>query len=131
MSALVTSQRGRAPLVPPALLAFAVALLPAPRLAPAGEFSRCQEHTLQTGGAGQSLRHASLTDPECRSAWSQRLAWGPALRWRSHHSSTWKACLTPVCCEPAQRPGLSDPNTVVRRGSLLGCGVIMVSSRAL
>ena len=76
MSALVTSQRGRAPLVPPALLAFAVALLPAPRLAPAGEFSCCQEHTLQTGGAGQSLRHASLTDPECRSAWSQRLAWG-------------------------------------------------------
>ena len=74
---------------------------------------------------------ASRRVPECRSAWSQRLAWGPALRWRSHHSSTWKACLTPVCCEPAQRPGLSDPSTVVHRGSLLGCGAIMVSSRAL
>lgn len=112
MSALVTPQRGRALWVPPALLAFAATLLPALHLAPAGELSRRQEHSLQTGGAGQSL-HASLTDPECCSAWSQRLARGPALRWTSHHSSTWKACLTSVCCEPAQSPGLSDPRTAV------------------
>ena len=64
------------------------------------EFSRCQEQSLQTGGAGPSVSHASLTDPERMSVWKQRLGWGPA-----HHSGMWKACLTSECCAPTQRPG--------------------------
>ena len=64
------------------------------------EFSRCQEHSQQTGGAGPSVSHASLTDPERMSVWKQRLGWGPA-----HHSGMWKACLTSECCAPTQRPG--------------------------
>ena len=114
------------PVGAPALPVFAVTVLAALRLAPAGEFSRCQEHSLQTGGAGPSVSHASLTDPERISVWRQRLGWGPA-----HHSGTWKARLTSECCEPTQRPGLSDSHTIVCQGFLLGCGAIVASSRAL